>query len=68
MSDLSIWHWLVILIVGLFLWAFAAIFGRILHRAGYSRWWMLTILVPIVNVIMVWIFAFAQWPVLSKRQ
>jgi uncharacterized membrane protein YhaH (DUF805 family) len=41
--------------------------GRILHHAGYSRWWALTQFVPVLNLIMIWIFAFADWPALRGR-
>ena len=40
---------------------------RILHKAGYSGWWCLTMLLPVVNLIMVWVFAFASWPRLRSR-
>lgn len=39
------------------------IFGPIAKKAGYSRWWVLTMFVPIVNLIMIWVFAFAKWPI-----
>jgi hypothetical protein len=65
MGGLSIWHWLVVLVIALLIWAFVAIFGRILSRAGYSRWWLLTMFVPVLNLIMLWVFAFANWPVVK---
>ena len=45
----------------------AAAFGlwmnvRILHKAGFSGWWCLVVLLPIVNMIMIWIFAYIDWP------
>jgi len=67
MGGLSIWHWLVVLVIALLIWAFVAIFGRILSRAGYSRWWLLTMFVPVLNLIMLWVFAFANWPVVKPR-
>jgi hypothetical protein len=67
MSSLSIWHWIVVLVVALLIWAFVAVFGRIANRAGYSRWWLLTMFVPVLNLIMLWVFAFADWPVLKPR-
>ena len=48
-------------------WILLAIFGRIASRAGYSHWWALIILVPMLNVLMLWIFAFAIWPVMKPR-
>jgi hypothetical protein len=67
MPSHSIWHLLAIVIVVLIVWAFVAVFGRILSRAGYSRWWLLTMVVPLVNLIMLWVFAFASWPVTRPR-
>ena len=63
MGGLSIWHWLIVLVIALVIWAVIAIFGRILNRAGYSRWWVLMAFIPVVNLIMLWVFAFADWPV-----
>lgn len=51
----------------LLVWAFVAVFGRIVKRAGYSRLWLLTAIVPLLNLIMLWIFAFADWPAARKR-
>jgi hypothetical protein len=36
-------------------------FGRIFSRAGHSQWLSLLMLVPLVNLIMIWWFAFAEW-------
>jgi hypothetical protein len=65
MSGVSVWHWLILL---LYL-AFVA-FGiwctvRIIRRAGYSGWWVLILLVPVVNIVMFWVFAFSSWPALG---
>jgi hypothetical protein len=35
---------------------------KILSRVGYSGWWSLLALIPIVNLIALWMFAFGQWP------
>ena len=40
---------------------------RIIQKAGYSGWWVLVGLVPILNVVMFLVFAFARWPVLRER-
>jgi O-antigen/teichoic acid export membrane protein len=66
MFSLSIWHLIIVLVVALIIWAFVAIFGRVLNRAGYSRWWVLMMFVPLLNLIMLWVFAYADWPV-SRR-
>lgn len=55
---------IALLIVGLILalvplWAYV----RIIRRAGYSGWWVLVGLVPIVNFVMFLVFAFKEWPI-----
>lgn len=36
---------------------------RIIRRAGYSGWWFLICLVPLVNLVMFLVFAFKEWPI-----
>ena len=67
MLSLSIWHLMAVVGLVLIVWAFVAVFGRILNRAGYSRWWLLTMVLPVLNLIMLWVFAFASWPVTRSR-
>lgn len=38
--------------------------ARVVRRAGFSPWWALLLLVPVVNIIMLWVFASARWPAL----
>ena len=40
---------------------------KILSKAGYSGWWVLIGIVPLVNVIMFFVFAFSEWPVLRRQ-
>lgn len=55
-------------IIGLAIFVFFVyLYVRILHNAGYSGWWVLLAFVPLVNIIMIWVFAFADWPVLRKK-
>jgi len=67
MGSFSIWHFLILFLVlaviAFFLWMTV----RILHKAGYSGWWSLLTLIPIVNIIVIWIFAFSSWPALRAR-
>ncbi len=35
---------------------------RILQKAGFDGRWVLVLLVPVVNIIMIWVFAFSSWP------
>jgi hypothetical protein len=39
---------------------------RIVSKAGYSGWWVLITIVPIVNFVMLLVFAFSEWPVLRE--
>lgn len=39
----------------------------ILGKAGYHKAWVILAFVPIVNLIALWVFAFANWPVLQKK-
>lgn len=48
---------------GFFIWCYV----RIIRRAGYNGWWCLILIVPIVNFVMIWVFAFADWPALRGR-
>jgi len=61
-----------------FVWPFGLVFGligflifalpmmEIIHKAGYSRIWILIWFVPLVNLIFLWIFAFSRWPSQNK--
>jgi hypothetical protein len=35
---------------------------RIIEKAGYDGWWALVLLVPVVNIIMIWVLALSKWP------
>lgn len=37
-------------------------FWRIVSKAGYAGAWSLLALVPLVNIILLWVFAFVRWP------
>ena len=36
---------------------------KIVSKAGYNGAWSLLIFVPLVNLIMMYVFAFSEWPV-----
>jgi uncharacterized membrane protein YhaH (DUF805 family) len=63
MGGLSIFHWLIVVVVLAIYLIPAAV---IVKKAGYSGWWCLILLVPLVNLIMIYVFAFANWPVLRR--
>jgi hypothetical protein len=60
MGSFSIWHWLIVII---WLAAFLVPAWRIVSKAGFSGALSLLLLIPLVNIIFIWIFAFVKWPV-----
>ena len=41
---------------------------RILTRVGFSGMWALLALFPVVNLILLWFLAFADWPILEAHK
>ena len=37
--------------------------AKIISKAGYSAWFVLLAFVPLVNLVMFFVFAFSDWPV-----
>lgn len=66
-QDNEVVAWLtggVGIVVAVVVWlVFAIAYIRIIQKAGYSGWWILIGLVPIVNVVMFLVFAYSRWPV-----
>jgi len=58
MGTLSVWHWLIVLIwfVGI-----GVPIARILGRLGFSRWWVIIAFVPLLNLVGLWVLAYAGW-------
>lgn len=48
----------LLIVAGVFLVPIA----QIIHKAGYSRIWILLWFVPLLNIVFLWIFAFSRWP------
>ena len=63
MQSMNLWSGLIVIAICL---AMLYPYVRIIRRAGYSGWWLLTMFVPILNMVMLWVFAFAKWPALSR--
>jgi len=64
MGGLSIWH-IIVLIV--FVVVFVIPAWKILNRAGFSGWWGLLWLVPFLNIVFLWVFAFVPWPAVTTK-
>jgi hypothetical protein len=43
------------------------VFSRVAVKAGYSPLWGLVMLVPGLDIGVLWLFAFAGWPRLRRR-
>ena len=41
-------------------------FWRLFSKAGYSGWWSLLIVIPLVNLITLYVLAFSDWPAMRK--
>jgi hypothetical protein len=63
MGSFSIWHWIIVVIFLLPL----LFFSKAVGKAGFSPWWTLLGIVPLVNLVMLWVFAYAKWPALPER-
>ena len=42
-------------------------FWFIFGKAGFSRWLSLLMMIPVVNLITLYIFAFSAWPSLQQK-
>jgi hypothetical protein len=52
-------HWLVFVAM---LAAFLYPIGRILGRLGFSPFWSILAVIPLVNLFGLWALAFGDWP------
>ena len=64
MGGFSLWHWLI-LIVWLIVLGYPV--ARILRRTGHSTWWVIAFLIPLNNLVSLWVLAFARWPRVPER-
>ncbi len=60
--ELYLAHWLWMLAwIALILPPFWKMFGK----AGFSPWLALLVLIPVVNLVVLYTFAFSRWPALA---
>ncbi len=57
-----LFYFLVLALAALVLW----MGGIILEKAGLPPKWVFILLVPVVNIAMIWVFAFTRWPTLKS--
>ena len=53
-------------IVFLIILPLTLIFRPIVTKAGFSGWWVVLLMVPFLNIALIWLFAFIEWPAESK--
>ena len=58
-ARINLLELLALLIVLTFTWVWMVIF----HKAGWSSWWGLLMLVPIVNLATAAFLMFREWPI-----
>jgi ATP-dependent protease ClpP protease subunit len=58
MGTFSIWHWLIVLVV-MVLPSLPALW--VIKRSGNSRWQIIFAIIPLINFIWLWVFAFGKW-------
>lgn len=63
MGGLSIWHWLVLILISLP----NLFFIPAVKKAGFSAWWVALSFVPILGLALLWVFAYAKWPACPDR-
>lgn len=56
------WLWMLIVVIALVIPTW-----RICQRTGYPGWIGILILVPMVNLILLYFIAFSDWPTVKKR-
>jgi len=67
MGSLSIWHWLIVLIILIVLMGVPLIYVPAVRKAGFSGWWVVLSFIPAGGLVLLWIFAFARWPAEPDR-
>lgn len=59
MGEISIFHWLIVVV---YIAVLAVPIAKILSKAGYSGWWTIAAFVPLLNLVLLYVFAFSRWP------
>jgi len=64
MTSLGLWHFLIVCTFSVL---FVVPVWRIVSKAGYSGALSLLGLIPLVNIVLLWVFAFSEWPTQRSR-
>jgi hypothetical protein len=60
METFSIWRLIEVLLIWVVFFVIPV--WRILRKAGFPGAWSLLSIVPLLNIIALWVFAFITWP------
>jgi uncharacterized membrane protein YhaH (DUF805 family) len=52
-----------LIIIAVWVLVFIVPAAKVLRRVGFSGWWSILAVVPLVGIIAFWIFAFVRWPI-----
>jgi len=58
----------LLLVLLLYVAVFLIPIAKILSRAGWNVWLSLLWAIPLLNLIMLWVFAFGDWPNLPQTR
>jgi Na+/melibiose symporter-like transporter len=67
-ADFSGFHFFAVILWLLVVAVMMIPYVKIIKKAGYSGWWILSMFVPLLNVVMLWVFAFSTWPVEQRAR
>lgn len=59
---LSLPQWAEYTLAGIIIVYMMYLVGKILARSGHSPAWSLLLLIPFVQIIAIWYYAFKKWP------
>lgn len=59
MGSFSIWHWLIVLVAILIT---VVPFWKIFPRAGWPAPLSILMIIPLLNVVLLFVLAFKRWP------
>jgi predicted Na+-dependent transporter len=66
MSNLSAWNWFFICLGVIFLIS-DILLSRAVVKSGVPRWWAVLFLFPVVNIVLLWLFACGKGPELHEQ-
>ena len=63
-GSFSVWHWIIV-----FLLIFPNLmFIPAIRKSGFSPWWVLPSIIPVVGLVLLWVWAYSRWPAEESRR